>query len=380
VASEIASSLEAAGLSVWWDRHINVGSDFSAEIEREIESPRAVVVLWSKASHDSPWVRDEAAYARDHKKLIPVQLDSSEPPLGFRQVQSLNLIVATGPEHKDVLSDLALAARRMASGDPSLLVAHTPTPHRSSRRLWFVTSAAVLLLVAIGWAIMQRGELAARELRDVFAVQDEIASAVAQALQIQLMGGVLNTRKGGTQNLDACLSYLRGVAALAQHTFRRTLELAPDFYWAHSWLGKSLLAQGQPDAALEVALKRPDETVLFFLAVALDAAGRKAEAEKALREQISRGADVHAYNIAVTYVYRRENDRAPVARACLRTTGPRSHRDSHGASVQEHCARPTVQGLPAQDEVTRGERGPLACGSRVLKACRLSSMRALVRA
>jgi tetratricopeptide (TPR) repeat protein len=58
-------------------------------------------------------------------------------------------------------------------------------------------------------------------------------------------------------------------------------------------------------------LLRPKlRAALFFHPVAFDAAGRKAEADDALREQIARGADVHAYNVAVTYAYRGERDLA----------------------------------------------------------------------
>jgi TolB-like protein/Flp pilus assembly protein TadD len=57
-----------------------------------------------------------------------------------------------------------------------------------------------------------------RPLRDIFAVQDEIASAIAQALQIQLAGGELSRRKGGTQNLEAYQLYLRAMGANYQNT------------------------------------------------------------------------------------------------------------------------------------------------------------------
>ena len=55
-----------------------------------------------------------------------------------------------------------------------------------------------------------------RELADVFKVQDDIANAVVQALQIKLAGGELSRRKGGTQNLEAYQLYLRAVSALNQ--------------------------------------------------------------------------------------------------------------------------------------------------------------------
>jgi adenylate cyclase len=90
IAEKISRGLEEAGLSVWWDRHLQGGVDFGPEIERQLDAAKAVVVLWSVASRESKWVRDEAQQARDDNKLIPVRLDKSQPPLGFRQAQSLD--------------------------------------------------------------------------------------------------------------------------------------------------------------------------------------------------------------------------------------------------------------------------------------------------
>ncbi len=57
-----------------------------------------------------------------------------------------------------------------------------------------------------------------RPLDDIFAVQDEIAGAIVQALQIQLMGGTLTRREGGTQNLEAYQLYLRALSATNRNT------------------------------------------------------------------------------------------------------------------------------------------------------------------
>jgi adenylate cyclase len=64
-----------------------------------------------------------------------------------------------------------------------------------------------------------------RPLKDVFAVQDEIAGAIVQALQIQLAGGELNRKKGGTQNLEAYQLYLRSRGLNRQNT-RSSLDAA----------------------------------------------------------------------------------------------------------------------------------------------------------
>ena len=50
-----------------------------------------VVVLWSKQSIESDWVRDEAAQGRDRRRLVPLSLDGTLPPLGFRQMQMIDL-------------------------------------------------------------------------------------------------------------------------------------------------------------------------------------------------------------------------------------------------------------------------------------------------
>ena len=62
-----------------------------------------------------------------------------------------------------------------------------------------------------------------RPLDDIFAVQDEIANAIVQALQIRLKGGTLNRRAGGTQNLEAYQLYLRAVSQDRASTTRRLL-------------------------------------------------------------------------------------------------------------------------------------------------------------
>ena len=67
-----------------------------------------------------------------------------------------------------------------------------------------------------------------RPLDDIFAVQDEIAKAVAQALQIRLAGGTVSRRQGGTQNLEAYRLYLRAIEATNQNT-KASLDAAEEY-------------------------------------------------------------------------------------------------------------------------------------------------------
>jgi len=89
LVQSLAESLQAEGLSVWWDRNIGGGAEFATAIERELSAAKTVVVAWSTASIGSHWVRDEADYARGENKLLPLSLDGVLPPLGFRQLHAL---------------------------------------------------------------------------------------------------------------------------------------------------------------------------------------------------------------------------------------------------------------------------------------------------
>src|SRR5215212_5384273 len=90
-ARPIATALENAGHSVWWDLHVRGGAQFSKVIEEALKAADAVVVVWSKNSVESAWVRDEAAAGRDSGRLVPVTIDGTEAPLGFRQFQTIDL-------------------------------------------------------------------------------------------------------------------------------------------------------------------------------------------------------------------------------------------------------------------------------------------------
>ncbi len=150
LAEPVARGLEAAGYSVWWDRHIHGGADFADEIERQITGAKAVVVLWSRASKASKWVRDEAAFARDASKLIPLQVDAGEPPFGFRQVQSIDFQHWHGDASASAFVELVESLRHF-TGEQSVAgmpVVRTPAPARirwASRQRWLAASVAAIV-------------------------------------------------------------------------------------------------------------------------------------------------------------------------------------------------------------------------------------------
>jgi TolB-like protein len=156
VAQQIARGLEGAGFSVWWDRHIHGGVDFTTEIQRQLNAARIVVVLWSSSSLDSKWVRDEAQQARDENKLIPVRLDGVQPPLGFRQAQSLDFSGWNGDSQVETFANLVASARHLIGPPPQgvpLTDRPTAAPSRGAGRGKTILIGGTVLSLALAYFV-----------------------------------------------------------------------------------------------------------------------------------------------------------------------------------------------------------------------------------
>jgi len=79
------------GWSVWWDPTIPPGQMFDEVIEKALESARCVVVIWSKESVNSRWVKTEAHEGLLKGILVPVLFDDVRIPLEFRRIQAAQL-------------------------------------------------------------------------------------------------------------------------------------------------------------------------------------------------------------------------------------------------------------------------------------------------
>jgi len=91
-ARTVAGALQSRGWSVWWDRDVKAGQAFDQVIEHELETAKSVVVLWSKDSITSDWVKGEAAAAVQRGVLVPALIDNVKLPLEFSRRQTADLI------------------------------------------------------------------------------------------------------------------------------------------------------------------------------------------------------------------------------------------------------------------------------------------------
>lgn len=110
-AGVFVAALAKCGVSVWWDRKILPGKSYDSAIEGPLKQAQAAVVLWSRDSVQSRWVKEEASRALEREILIPVLIDDVELPLGFSMLQTANLQGWSGaldhPELAGLLESLA---------------------------------------------------------------------------------------------------------------------------------------------------------------------------------------------------------------------------------------------------------------------------------
>ncbi len=130
-ARPVIALLEANGFNVWWDGRLEGGENYLQTTEAALEGADCVVVLWSATSVASHWVRDEAQRGRERGCLVPLTIDGTMAPLGFRQFQLLDVSgwngKATSPEAERIL-----VAVRAMSGTASPAPGPSFTPLAAS--------------------------------------------------------------------------------------------------------------------------------------------------------------------------------------------------------------------------------------------------------
>jgi TolB-like protein len=371
VARRFAEGFERAGFSVWWDQTLNAGDSYDKVTEKALEEARAVVVLWSRSSVDSRWVRAEATQASSNGTLVPVMIEACKRPIMFELVHTADLSHWHGESSDQGWQALVAGVRRFVEKGVAGAAASPVVQARPARRfgLGAAITAVVVLIAGVGlWAVSRKSDEPAvpaavagpaataavtlavlpfvnlssdpeqeyfsdglteeilnqlaqikalrvtgrtssfsfkgknedlrligqklgvanllegsirkdgnqvritaqlingkdgahlwsqtydRELNKVFALQEEIAKDVAQALSITLDVSDLNRSQGGTTSVEAYDKYLRGRQLVKQDAveangqaialFREAVALDPSFSRAWLELNTALVTQG----------------------------------------------------------------------------------------------------------------------------------------
>ena len=211
-ARSIALALEKAGHQVWWDQHIKGGAQYSKEIEAALKAADAVVVLWSAHSVDSAWVRDEAGAGRDSGRLVPVKLDATDPPLGFRQYQAIDLSGWKGRGRQTELQTLFDAVDGLAGDAGAVDQDKAARPisgqkPNNRRRLVIAGMSALALIALIGifWSKPWSSGPSVPIVEIVAAEPSNSTRALARDLLVKL-GNLQSTRPDALQLVEGGMS------------------------------------------------------------------------------------------------------------------------------------------------------------------------------
>jgi TolB-like protein len=162
VARRIADALARERLTIWWDQAINAGETFDEVTAQALKDAAVIVVLWSKRSIESRWVRSEATFADRAGKLVPVMIEPCDRPIQFELTHTVDLLDWNGDVTDPRWRALVDGIRRLLdkqSPQSSGAGAVPPSgavlaePARARHRIAFVTAIAIALLAAGGWWI-----------------------------------------------------------------------------------------------------------------------------------------------------------------------------------------------------------------------------------
>lgn len=115
---EIVEGLKRSRVAVWWDDDLPPGRTWDDQVEAALEKASTVIVVWSRGAIASENVKDEAYYAREENKALPVRLEDVKPPLRFRRLQFVDLFRSPA-EANEGWNDLVAAVRERLGRAPS---------------------------------------------------------------------------------------------------------------------------------------------------------------------------------------------------------------------------------------------------------------------
>lgn len=127
-AQPVINLLEGAGFDVWWDGRLEGGENYLHTTEAALEGADCVVALWSATSVASHWVRDEAQRGRERGCLVPLSIDGTMAPLGFRQFQLLDVSGWNGAADSAEAARIVVAVRAKVGRVEAGLAPALPAP------------------------------------------------------------------------------------------------------------------------------------------------------------------------------------------------------------------------------------------------------------
>jgi TolB-like protein len=160
-ARRFAEGFEREGLRVWWDQTLNAGEAYDEVTEKALLEAKAVVVLWSKKSVASRWVRAEATQAERNRTLVPAMIEPCTRPIMFELTQTADLSNWKGDPGDAAWKAYVASVRKFVERDTAATgAAVSPTVAPRPQRIGpavIATGIALILVGAAGvWVLAHR--------------------------------------------------------------------------------------------------------------------------------------------------------------------------------------------------------------------------------
>ncbi|MDM0110514.1 toll/interleukin-1 receptor domain-containing protein [Variovorax sp. J22R133] len=91
LAAQLRKVLLEFDYSVWWQEDIQCGKEWHGDIDAAILAAGCIVVIWSEAAMQSPWVQHEASQAIARGVYAPVKIDGVDIATPFNRNQATDL-------------------------------------------------------------------------------------------------------------------------------------------------------------------------------------------------------------------------------------------------------------------------------------------------
>ena len=241
-AQNLVKALESQGFSIWWDRLIGGGYAYADRIQEALTESDVVVVLWSGSSARSHWVRDEASFGRDNDRLVPVCIDGTKAPLGFQQIQSIDLSHWHGRADAPEFGQLCRSIRSVAGASTGIDAVPSRAPLLSRRQALVVAGATGAVLVGAGagtyWlrgdgragakriAVLPFRNLSGDPKQDYFSdgLAEELRATLTQADQLDVAAQASSESFRDLKTNAKAMAKALGVAYLIEGSVRRSPE------------------------------------------------------------------------------------------------------------------------------------------------------------
>ncbi|MEZ6029246.1 MAG: TIR domain-containing protein [Hyphomonadaceae bacterium] len=263
-AEVFAKALEGQGFDVWWDVGLRTGEAYDKVTEDALRGAKAVVVLWSKRSVESRWVRAEATLADRNKTLVPCMIEPCERPIMFELTQTADLAHWRG-EAADRTWQAFLA-------DVKRFVGREPTPAQG------IPAAPTALLDQRGIVVLPFANMSRDEDQEYFAdgITEDVITDLSKVSALKVIArNTAFTFKGKAVDVRDVARQLNvthvleGSVRKAGNRVRVTAQLIDGLdsshVWAHRWdrdLDDIFALQDELSQAIVEALKvklSPDE-------------------------------------------------------------------------------------------------------------------------